>query len=40
MPEFRPAELPEKAKEMPAGPPMPERMRDPIPAGALRACQR
>ena len=32
-PEFRPAELPDKAKEMPAGPKMPERRPDPIPAG-------
>ena len=32
-PEFRPAELPDKAKEMPSGPRMPERRPDPIPAG-------
>ena len=32
-PEFRPAELPDKAKELPTGPKMPERRPDPIPAG-------
>eukprot|EP00195_Chlamydomonas_chlamydogama_P004121 CAMPEP_0202920020 /NCGR_PEP_ID=MMETSP1392-20130828/76640_1 /ASSEMBLY_ACC=CAM_ASM_000868 /TAXON_ID=225041 /ORGANISM="Chlamydomonas chlamydogama, Strain SAG 11-48b" /LENGTH=101 /DNA_ID=CAMNT_0049613497 /DNA_START=245 /DNA_END=550 /DNA_ORIENTATION=+ len=32
-PEFKPAELPEKAKELPSGPKMPERRPDPIPAG-------
>lgn len=32
-PEFRPAELPDRAKEMPSGPKMPERRPDPIPAG-------
>jgi hypothetical protein len=32
-PEFRPVEQPEKAKEMPSGPKMPERRPDPIPAG-------
>ena len=32
-PEFRPSELPDKTKEMPAGPRMPERRPDPIPAG-------
>ncbi|GAX84843.1 hypothetical protein CEUSTIGMA_g12264.t1 [Chlamydomonas eustigma] len=32
-PEFRPAELPDKPTEMPAGPKMPERRPDPIPAG-------
>lgn len=32
-PEFRPVEQPEKTKEMPAGPKMPERRPDPIPAG-------
>jgi len=32
-PEFSPSELPEKQKEMPAGPKMPERGPDPIPAG-------
>lgn len=31
--EFRPAELPDRAKELPAGPKMPERRPDPIPAG-------
>lgn len=32
-PEFRPAELPDKAKELPSAPKMPERRPDPIPAG-------
>lgn len=37
--EFRPAELPDRAKELPAGPKMPERRPDPIPAGMCMHMQ-